>query len=159
MNQIYNFRIKHPILLVGVVIAIIIGVVILLCCRWISGDTMSLEEIKEHKQTLVDIQKKPNEKERMEALKELAKMIGAGTVHTKIAGATTTKTGTVTSTSIHQNPISESELIQNIDNSLQTATMVEMCRVSGNNYIVSVLATLAAFLSALAAWRAIYCKP
>lgn len=150
---------NHFILSVGVVIAIIIGVVILLCCCWISSDTISLKAIKEYRQELVDIQKNPNENERMEALKELAKTIGAGTVHTKIAGSTTTKVGNGYSTSIHQNPISESELIQNINDSLQTATMVEMCRVSGNNYIVSVLAALAAFLSALAAWKTISCKP
>lgn len=156
-HQIYNFVMNHLILLV--VIAIIIGVVILLCCCWISSDTISLKEIKEHRQELVDIQKNPNETERKEALKELAKTVGAGTVHTKIAGITTTPVGKGNAIRTHQNPISESELIQNINDSLQTATMVEMCRVSGNNYIISVLATLAAFLSALAAWKIIYCKP
>jgi hypothetical protein len=137
---------NHFILLV--VIAIIIGVVILLCCRWISSDTMSLKEIKEHRQELVDIQKDPNEKERMEALKELAKTIGAGTVHTKIAGSTTSKTGTGTSISIHQDPISESELIQNINNSLQTAMMLSMCKIANKNYKCAILASIAAILSA-----------
>lgn len=156
-HQICNFIKDRFILSIGVVITIIIGVVILLCCCWISVDTMTLKEIKEHRQKLVDIQKMPDEKERMEALKGLAKAIGAGTVHTKIVGSTTEKTsngGTVTH--IRQNPISESELIQNINDSLQTATMVDMCRVSGNNYIVSIVAALAAFFSALAAWATIY---
>ena len=148
-DEVLNFLMRA---IVGIVI--IVGGVILLWSLWVGGDnTMSLKEIKKHRQKLIQIQKMPEENERIEALKDLCKVVGAGTVHTKITGATTSKTtGSGTITRTFQNPISESELIQNINDSLQTGTMVEMCRLSGNNVIVAIVAASAACISALSAW-------
>jgi hypothetical protein len=104
----------------------------------------------------VNIQKIPDENMRMEALRELAKTIGAGTVNTKFVGAITRELENGTETKYLQNPISESELVQNINDSLQTATTIEMCRISSNNLIVSFFMTLVALGATFAAWFAIF---
>jgi hypothetical protein len=48
----------------------------------------------------------------------------------------------------------ETELIANILTSLQTASMINMCRTSNKNYKIAIAAAIAAILSALAAWAA-----
>jgi predicted PurR-regulated permease PerM len=133
---------------IGVLIVAVLIIMALIICFYI------LEEINLARQKLIKITDSNDlESERISKLKELAKRVGAGTINSKFAGVTThnlPKGGTVTSR--HQDPISEAELIQNINNSLQTATMIEMCRVSGNNYIVAAFAAIAAIFSAIAAW-------
>lgn len=93
-----------------------------------------------------------DEGERLEALKEFAKKVGAGYVHTTIACSDTIKEGTKTTTTTWQNPISESELVLNINNALQTETMIEVCKTAARNYKIAIAAAIAAVLSALAAW-------
>jgi len=114
---------------------------------------MTREEIAVYRQKLRDVLKnKQDEGKRLEALKDLAKEVGAGYVHTEIA-PTTTKVpdGNRFLTTIHQNPISisESELVLNINNALQTETMIDMCKTAANNYKIAVW-------SAIAAWIAVF---
>lgn len=115
---------------------------------------MTRKEIANYRAELLNILQN-DESNRLEDLKELAKKVGAGYVHTEIATTTTTKTATGSETQIHQNPISESELVLNINNALQTETMIDVCRTSARNFWITAVAAIAAVLSALAAWSAI----
>ena len=118
---------------------------------------MTREKISEYRQKLRTILNK-DEEQRFEELKQLAKEVGAGYVHTEIAPTTTTvPDGNGFLTTTHQNPISisESELVLNINNALQTETMIDVCKTAARNFWVTMLAAMAAVLSALAAWWAI----
>lgn len=118
---------------------------------------MTREKISEYRQELRTILNK-DEGQRFEELKKLAKKVGAGYIHTGIAPiAITTPNGKGSETIIHQNPIaiSESELVLNINNALQTETMIDVCKIAARNFWVTMLAAIAAVLSALAAWAAI----
>lgn len=118
------------------------------------GETMTHKEIAEYRQELRNILVKDNGT-RMKELIKLAKKVGAGYVHTEIAATTTIKTETGSQTTIHQNPISESELVLNINNALQTETMIDVCKTAARNFWITMVAAIAAVLSALAAWSAI----
>ena len=114
---------------------------------------MTREEIERYRQKLRNILKnEQDEGKRLEALKDLAKEVGAGYVHTKIAPTTTTvPDGNGFLTTIHRNPISisESELVLNINNALQIETMIDMCKTAAKNYKIAVY-------SAIAAWIAVF---
>ena len=119
---------------------------------------MTREKIAEYRQKLIDILGNDDEKERLENLKKLAKEVGAGYVHTKIA-PTTTKVpdGNGFLTTTHQNPISisDSELVLNINNALQIETTIDMCKTAARHFWISMVVAIVAALSALAAWWAI----
>ena len=118
---------------------------------------MTRKEIAVYRQELRTILNK-DEGQRFEELKKLAKKVGAGYVHTEIAPTTTTvPDGKGTLTTIHQNPIaiSESELVLNINNALQTETMIDMCKTAARHFWISMVVAIAAVLSALAAWAVI----
>jgi len=116
---------------------------------------MTREKISEYRQSLRTILNNKDNDQRLEDLKQLAKEVGAGYVHTQIATTTTIKTATGSETSIYQNPISESELVLNINNALQTETMIDVCNTAARNFWITMVAAIAAVLSALAAWMAI----
>ena len=118
---------------------------------------MTRKEIAAYRQKLCTILNK-DEGQRFEELKQLAKKVGAGYVHTGIAPiAITTPNGKGSETIIHQNPIaiSESELVLNINNALQTATMINMCKTANRNFIIALIATVIALVSAAAVWVAV----
>ncbi len=116
---------------------------------------MTRKEIAVYRQNLRTILNNKDDGQRLEELKQLAKEVGAGYVHTQIATTTTTKTATESEKLIYQNPISESELVLNINNALQTETMIDVCKTAARNYKIAIAAAIAAVLSALAAWWAI----
>ena len=118
---------------------------------------MTRKEISGYRQELHNILQKEKEDQRIEELKTLAKKVAAGYVNTQIAAVTSDPPhGSLGSVKhIHQNPISESELVQNINNALQTETMIDVCKTAARNYWITVAAAVAAALSALAAWLAI----
>ena len=105
---------------------------------------------KEVRQKLVEIQKEPDEKKRIDELKEMAREDGASSIDTKIVGATTSQRGTATVTKYLQNLISEAELVQNINNALQTESMIDMCKTASRNYKIALVAAMAAWAAVLA---------
>lgn len=120
---------------------------------------MTRKEIAEYRQRLHKILNIEDENQRLGELKQLAKEVGAGYEHTEIATATTTTTTTGNETrhdtTTYSNPISESELVLNINNALQTEIMIDMCKTATKNYRIAFVAVIAAAFSALAAWSAI----
>jgi hypothetical protein len=116
---------------------------------------MTRKEIAVYRQNLRTIVKIKDEGQRLKELEQLAKEVGAGYVHTEITATATRTTEMESETTIYQNPISESELVLNINNALQTETMIYMCRTAARNFWITMVAAIAAFLSALAAWSAI----
>ncbi|UCE07346.1 MAG: hypothetical protein JSW07_04760 [bacterium] len=50
---------------------------------------------------------------------------------------------------------SEPQLVENIDFALQTASMIETCKTSAENYKIAIKASKTAFWSMIAAWAAI----
>ncbi len=119
---------------------------------------MTREKISEYRQKLRTILNNKDDGQRLEELKQLAKKVGSGYVNTKIVCSDTRKVGSGTLTNIRQNPISESELVLNINNALQTETMIDMCNTAAKNFGIAVVAAIAAGLSALAAWAAVGVK-
>lgn len=146
---------------------IVLGLVIgLIFCPFKKPKTMTRSQIAEYRQRLRDIlnqtegeyERPEDEYERLKALKELAKEVGAGYVHTKFVGSDTVKIGSQTVTTTYQNPISEAEIVLNINNALQTEMMIDICEIAARNYHIAAIATLAASFSAFVAWRATYVK-
>jgi hypothetical protein len=121
------------------------------------------EEIAVYRQRLREILNIKDEVKRLGELKQLSKEVGAGYKHTEIAAVITTpvttetKKGseTVLHRSAYQKTISESELVLNINNALQTETMIDMCKTASRNYWIFFVTAIAAIFSALAAWSAI----
>ena len=106
------------------------------------------KKTEEFRQKLADIIRNRPENERMEHLRELAIEVGAGTVRTEIAAvAPYGESGTVS----YQNSISESELVQNIHNALQTRTMIAMCKTASKQFVIALIAAVIALVSAVAA--------
>lgn len=118
------------------------------------GDDRRREDIAKHRQELQTILNKEDEKERYKDLKKLAKEVGAGYVNTKIAGISTNPHNKGLARPKYENHITESELVININNALQTETMIYMCNIAARNYHIAVWAAIAAAVSALAAWWA-----
>ena len=114
---------------------------------------MTREKISEYRQELRTILNNKDDGQRFEELKQLAKKVGAGYVNTKIVGAFALPDGQ--GTTIPQNSISEAELVLNINNALQTETMIDVCKTATRNFWVAIIATIIALISALAACSAI----
>jgi hypothetical protein len=140
---------------VVVVVSIIVAVFILLFEMPTPEGSMTREEINSAIQELVQItDSNDTEPERISRLIKLAKRVGAGTINTKIADSTTYQTNTGgTVTNIHQNPISEAELIQNINQALQTHMLFDSCRTANKQYKIAVLAAIIAVISILITWN------
>ncbi len=135
---------------IAVIALIIIAVYILFHDMYMTEGAMTREEIKLSIQQLTKITDSNDpEPERISQLKILAKRVGAGTIATKIAGSTEYK-GSLYRT---QTPIQESELVQNINQALQTHIMMDSCKTANKQYKIAVLATVAAIISALIAWH------
>ena len=100
-----------------------------------------------------------DEDKRISELKRLAKEVGAGYEHTEIVAATTTTThtgsGTLHETRTHGNSISESELVLNINNALQTETMINMSKTAAKNFWIALVSVIIALLAMVAAWGAV----
>ena len=96
--------------------------------------------MKKYRKQLAEILESENaqkDKSKEICLKELAEKIGASTV---------AKAGAF-------NP-GEAELVDNIHQALQTATMINMCQTASKNYWIAFVAALVALASAIAAWAA-----
>ncbi len=111
-----------------------------------------LKKISEYRQKLRDILNNQDEKQRLKELKQLAKEVGAGYVNTKIAGISTVPNNMGLARPKYENHITESELVLNINDALQTETMINVCEIAARNFWFAMLAALAAVVSALAAW-------
>ncbi len=109
---------------------------------------MRRKEIKQQQTEKITILTEEDARIRLEKLQELAKKVGAST--TRMV-STTNQSGIVVGTML-SNKITETEIVQNIEQALQTASMFDMCRTAARNFWFTMLAALAAFLSALAAW-------
>jgi 3-dehydroquinate dehydratase len=103
------------------------------------------KEIEEFRQRLVEIQKEERPNKRIEDLQALAKEVGAST-HGLSMWSDSDRAG-----------VSEGNLVANIHNALQTATMIVMCEIAFRNYIIALLAVIIALGSAVALWIAV-CK-
>jgi hypothetical protein len=116
---------------------------------------MKREEIAEYRQRLRNILREKDDDKRFEELEQLAKEVGAGYVHQEFGGITTTKTAADETTTFHYHPISESELVLNINNALQTETMIAMCETSTRNFWIALVSVIIAILAMFAAWAAV----
>ncbi len=106
---------------------------------------MTRKEIEEYRQRLVEIQKVEEQTKRFEALRELAKEVGASTQGLSMWGDS------------DRAGVSEGNLVANILNALQTAIMIDMCKTASRNFIIALVATIIAFGSAVAIWITV-CK-
>ncbi len=106
---------------------------------------MTPKEIRGYEETLAKILKEPDANERLNNLTELAKEVGASTQ----------------GLSMWDDPdragVSEGNLVANIHNALQTATMIDMCKTASRNYFIALIATIIALGSAIALWISV-CK-
>jgi hypothetical protein len=104
---------------------------------------MKMSEIKKYRQDLRNIVKIKYENQRRQELAQLAIDVGAGSVHTKIAG--TPQTADSTTNTLDQ--ISETELVLNINDALQTETMISALKTANLSWIVAVIAAVIASVS------------
>ena len=115
---------------------------------------MMRKEIAIYRQDLRTILKIGDDNQRLEKLEKLAKEVGAGYVHTEIATTTTTKLTTGNEILIHQNPISESELVLNINNALQTETLIVNCIYARRSVYAAIAAVIVSIVSISSAMKA-----
>jgi len=135
-------------------LCIVIG---LIFCPFKNPITMTRTQIAEYRQRLRNILgQTTDEKERLNKLEDLAKEVGAGYVNTKIVGSSTIEESMGKATYTYHNTISESEIVLNINNALQTETMIDVCKISARGNWIAVVVGVIAFLSAVAAWVVIY---
>ena len=106
---------------------------------------MTHKEIKEKKNELNAILAKEDAGTRLRELQQLAKKVGASV----------TRTERHDMDSLHSsvgNAISESEIVHNIQVTLQTETMINMCKTAARNFWITLVAMLIAVLAMLATW-------
>ena len=97
---------------------------------------MTYEEIKRCRQELLDILNIDSEGKQNQLLRNLAKKVGAQQPNAK-------------------NVEFRDMIVNNINHALQTASMIESCRIAAKNYKIALIATAIALISALAAWAAV----
>jgi len=117
---------------------------------------MTLKEIDARKNELKEILRQENEVIRLKELKKPAKKTGASAARFR---------GTLSEEYQSPNIITEGEIVHNIQETLQTETMIEMSRISAQNFWIAVIASMVAvisvlinFLSMLATWIAALVK-
>ena len=103
---------------------------------------MKTAEIERYRQKVCNILNEGDGKRRQK-LVELAKEVGAGYVHSKIAATTQTEDSIINTT----DDISEAELVLNINNALQTETMINALKVANRSWIVAVFAAVISVVS------------
>ena len=116
---------------------------------------MTHEEIEGYRQKLAEIVSRPKQEDgnpaegSKEDLQKLAQQVGASTraiyTHPRKGRIMAYDAGI-------------SDLIDNIHQALQTATMVNMCETAKRSFIIALVAATAALLSALAAWIAVIAR-
>jgi uncharacterized protein YueI len=102
---------------------------------------MKLSEIKKYRQDLRNIVKIKYENQRRQELVQLTIDVGAGFVYSKIAGTTRTEDSIINTI----DKISETELVLNINNALQTETMINALKTASLSWIVAVIALFISF--------------
>jgi hypothetical protein len=133
----------------NIVIVITVVILLVLMVFWSTSKSREAKLIEEVKSELFKIiDSNDIETVKINRLKNLAKKVGAGTEHTENEFPIPVGKGY----SIRPNPISESELVQNIQQALQTLTMIDMCNVATKNYRIAMLSMAVAVISALVAW-------
>ncbi len=115
---------------------------------------MTHRETEEHRKKLAEIINSPSEPDGNPAkgtkhdLRELARKVGASTRAMYVNPASAKPVGY---------DASISDLIDNIHQALQTATMIDMCKTASRNYVIALIATIIALGSSVALWIAV-CK-
>jgi hypothetical protein len=104
---------------------------------------MTNKEIENKRNKLIQIVNMPSGTEgpRCKELRKLALEVGAS--HKSVSGIKTAK---------------EAELVVGIHDALQTALMINACKTASRNFWIALIATMAAAISAIAAWAAIIKK-
>lgn len=153
MGKLTEFLKQH----VYCIIVLLLLLVLFISPLTLIGDNQR-EKTAGYRQELCTILNNEDEDQRYKELKQLAKKVGAGYVNTKIAGISTVPHGKGFARPKYENHISESELVLNINNALQTEMMMDMCNTAARNFWIAVIASIAAMVSALAAWTAIVKK-
>ena len=115
---------------------------------------MKMSEIKKYRQDLCNIVKIKYENQRRQELAQLAIDVGAGSVHTKITG--TAQAADSTTNTIDQ--ISETELVFNINDALQTEAMISALKTANLSWIVAVIAVVIASVSVAVSIVTAMCK-
>ena len=113
---------------------------------------MKPAEIEAYRQELRDILNKKDDRQRYQELIQLAKKVGAGYIHSKTSATITTKHSTGSETNILSDPISESELVLNINNALQTETMINALKIANRSWIVALIAAVISGIAVLIAY-------
>ncbi len=143
-------RMSKIIIFSVVIIILIVCVIAYLHVEIKEEGIMTSAEIKKARLKLIEITDSNDpEDQKVQRLKDLAKEIGAGTIHTEQVE------GTVYNGALSkpQNPISESELVQNIHQALQTAMTLNMCKTANKQYKIAVLAAIVAVVSTFITWN------
>ncbi|MGA2070704.1 MAG: hypothetical protein ABSG97_05085 [Sedimentisphaerales bacterium] len=127
---------------------------------------MKREEIEQKKIKLDEILKMEDARVRLEKLVALAKEVGASV--TRMENVQTGETPVIGPAYLYElrNVITEAEIVHNIQESLQTHVMIDMCNTAARNWetarasaraaqisvIVSLFAMLAAWVAVVVTW-------
>ena len=110
---------------------------------------MNTKEIKIFRKKVRDILKEDDSKQRHKELVLLAKEVGAGYVHTKFSHSTVTEFAKGREIISDYDPISESELVLNINNALQTETMINTLKIATWSWIIAIVAVIVSVIAVI----------
>jgi hypothetical protein len=100
-----------------------------------------------------DTEKEPDTGARRKKLEALAKEVGASVTR---MGKVLVKQGRAGEQEYREeNQITESEIVHNIQESLQTHVMIDMCNTAARNFWITLVAMLIAVFAMLAAWTGV----
>ena len=130
------------------------------------------KDIEKYKQRLKEALNESAQEKRRNILEELAKELGASTTR-MVEGPLEETDGSIrkrdewlksktqsthpgrVSMSRAKNKITETEIVENINAALQIAMMLDMCNNASRNFYIAFFASVAATVSAIAAWYAV----
>jgi len=108
---------------------------------------------------LIQIQKEIDTNKKWEKTRDLALEIGASIWRIHPFKDSDITAPTIDETKINVKETKEAttaEIVHNIHYALQTATMIEMCRISNRNLWIALIATVIALFAMIAAWVAAF---
>ena len=116
---------------------------------------MNRKQIEKYSEKLVQIQMEKDTTKKWKDARDLAMEIGASIwrIHPFTDGDIKALTHDETKIKIREaKEATTAEIVHNIHYALQTAAMIDMCKISNRNWIIAVIASLIALLSMVAAW-------
>jgi len=116
---------------------------------------MMRKQIEQYRLDLVQIQAQQDVNKKWEEARDLALKVGASIWRIYPLKDSDIQAPTHALAISEAREAATAEIVHNIHQALQTATMIDMCSTANRNWIIATVASASAFLSMLATWAAV----